>query len=63
MSTLPQNTIPTFTFVSDHGENITATGGGHVGYSHTDYSVFSENFIEHERYVLLPNGINYIMVD
>ena len=118
-----QNTISTFTFVSDHGENITSTGGGHGGdcspikteyhvpflfwysdtyassypkkvelaksrkevrlnadnifysvcdvaginldsiYSHTDYSIFSENFEEHERYVLLPDGINYIMVD
>ena len=118
-----QNTVSTFTFVSDHGENITSTGGGHGGdcspikteyhvpflfwysdtyasnypkkvelaksrkdvrlnadnifysvcdvaginldsiYSHTDYSIFSENFEEHERYVLLPDGINYIMVD
>lgn len=118
-----QNTISTFTFVSDHGENITSTGGGHGGdcspikteyhvpflfwysdtyasnypikvelaksrkevrlnadnifysvcdvaginldsiYSHTDYSIFSEDFEEHERYVLLPDGINYIMVD
>lgn len=118
-----QNTISTFTFVSDHGENITSTGGGHGGdcspikteyhvpflfwysdayasnflkkvelaksrkevrlnadnifysvcdvaginldsiYSHIDYSIFSENFEEHERYVLLPDGINYIMVD
>ena len=118
-----QNTISTFTFVSDHGENITATGGGHGGdcspikteyhvpfifwysdmyasnfpkkielaksrkdvrlnadnifysvcdianieldsiYSHTDYSISSENFEEHERYVLLPDGINYIKVD
>lgn len=118
-----QNMVSTFTFVSDHGENITPTGGGHGGdcspikteyhvpflfwysdtyasnfpkkvelaksrkdvrlnadnifysvcdvaginldsiYSHTDYSIFSENFEEHERYVLLPDGINYIMVD
>ena len=118
-----QNTVSTFTFVSDHGENITSTGGGHGGdcspikteyhvpflfwysdtyasnypkkvelaksrkdvrlnadnifysvcdvaginldsiYSHTDYSIFSENFEEHERYVLLPDGINHIMVD
>lgn len=118
-----QNTVSTFTFVSDHGENITSTGGGHGGdcspikteyhvpflfwysdtyasnfpkkvelaksrkevrlnadnifysvcdvaginldsiYSHTDYSIFSEDFEEHERYVLLPDGINYIMVD
>jgi glucan phosphoethanolaminetransferase (alkaline phosphatase superfamily) len=118
-----QNIVSTFTFVSDHGENITLTGGGHGGdcspikteyhvpflfwysdtyasnfpkkvelaksrkdvrlnadnifysvcdvaginldsiYSHTDYSIFSENFEEHERYVLLPDGINYIMVD
>ena len=118
-----QNTVSTFTFVSDHGENITSTGGGHGGdcspikteyhvpflfwysdtyasnypkkvelaksrkevrlnadnmfysvcdvaginldsiYSHTDYSIFSEDFEEHERYVLLPDGINHIMVD
>lgn len=118
-----QNTVSTFIFVSDHGENITPTGGGHGGdcspikteyhvpflfwysdtyasnypkkvelaksrkevrlnadnifysvcdvaginldsiYSHTDYSIFSENFEEHERYVLLPDGINHIMVD
>lgn len=118
-----QNIVSTFTFVSDHGENITSTGGGHGGdcspikteyhvpflfwysdsyaskfpkkvelaksrkevrlnadnifysvcdvaginldsiYSHTDYSIFSEDFEEHERYVLLPDGINYIMVD
>ena len=118
-----QNTVSTFIFVSDHGENITPTGGGHGGdcspikteyhvpflfwysdtyasnypkkvelaksrkevrlnadnifysvcdvaginldsiYSHTDYSIFSEDFEEHERYVLLPDGINYIMVD
>ena len=118
-----QNTVSTFTFVSDHGENITSTGGGHGGdcspikteyhvpflfwysdtyasnypikvelaksrkevrlnadnifysvcdvaginldsiYSHIDYSIFSEDFEEHERYVLLPDGINYIMVD
>ena len=118
-----QNTVSTFTFVSDHGENITSTGGGHGGdcspikteyhvpflfwysdtyassypkkvelaksrkevrlnadnifysvcdvaginldstYSHTDYSIFSGDFEEHERYVLLPDGINYIMVD
>ena len=118
-----QNTVSTFTFVSDHGENITSTGGGHGGdcspikteyhvpflfwysdtyassypkkvelaksrkevrlnadnifysvcdvaginldsiYSHTDYSIFSEDFEEHQRYVLLPDGINYIMVD
>ena len=118
-----QNIASTFTFVSDHGENITSTGGGHGGdcspikteyhvpflfwysdtyaynfpkkvelaksrkevrlnadnifysvcdvaginldstYSHTDYSIFSEDFEEHERYVLLPDGINYIMVD
>ena len=118
-----KNTVSTFTFVSDHGENITSTGGGHGGdcspikteyhvpflfwysdtyasnfpqkvelaksrkevrlnadnifysvcdvaginldsiYSHTDYSIFSEDFEEHERYVLLPDGINHIMVD
>ena len=118
-----QNTVSTFTFISDHGENITSTGGGHGGdcspikteyhvpflfwysdtyasnfpkkvqlaknrkevrlnadnifysvcdvaginldsiYSHTDYSIFSEDFEEHERYVLLPDGINHIMVD
>ena len=118
-----QNTVSTFIFVSDHGENIMPTGGGHGGdcspikteyhvpflfwysdtyasnypkkvelakirkevrlnadnifysvcdvaginldstYSHTDYSIFSEDFEEHERYVLLPDGINYIMVD
>lgn len=118
-----QNIASTFTFVSDHGENITSTGGGHGGdcspikteyhvpflfwysdtyaynfpkkvelaksrkevrlnadnifysvcdvaginldsiYSHTDYSIFSEDFEEHQRYVLLPDGINYIMVD
>ena len=118
-----QNIVSTFTFVSDHGENITSTGGGHGGdcspikteyhvpflfwysdtyasnfpkkvqlaknrkevrlnadnifysvcdvaginldsiYSHTDYSIFSEDFEEHQRYVLLPDGINYIMVD
>ena len=118
-----QNTVSAFIFVSDHGENITPTGGGHGGdcspikteyhvpflfwysdtyasnfpkkvelaksrkevrlnadnifysvcdvaginldsiYSHTDYSIFSEDFEEHERYVLLPDGINYIMVD
>ena len=118
-----QNTVSTFIFVSDHGENITPTGGGHGGdcspikteyhvpfifwysdmyasnfpkkielansrkdvklnadnifysvcdianieldsiYSHTDYSIFSENFEEHDRYVLLPDGINYIKVD
>ena len=118
-----QNTVSTFIFVSDHGENITSTGGGHGGdcspikteyhvpflfwysdtyasnypkkvelaksrkevrlnadnifysvcdvaginldsiYSHIDYSIFSEDFEEHERYVLLPDGINYIMVD
>ena len=118
-----QNIASTFTFVSDHGENITSTGGGHGGdcspikteyhvpflfwysdtyasnfpkkvelaksrkdvrlnadnifysvcdvaginldsiYSHTDYSIFSEDFEEHERYVLLPDGINHIMVD
>ena len=118
-----QNTVSTFIFVSDHGENIMPTGGGHGGdcspikteyhvpflfwysdtyasnypkkvelakirkevrlnadnifysvcdvaginldstYSHTDYSIFSEDFEEHQRYVLLPDGINYIMVD
>lgn len=118
-----QNTVSTFIFVSDHGENIMPTGGGHGGdcspikteyhvpflfwysdtyasnspkkvelakirkevrlnadnifysvcdvaginldstYSHADYSIFSEDFEEHERYVLLPDGINYIMVD
>lgn len=118
-----QNTVSTFTFISDHGENITSTGGGHGGdcspikteyhvpflfwysdtyasnypkklelaksrkevrlnadnifysvcdvaginldsiYSHIDYSIFSEDFEEHERYVLLPDGINHIMVD
>ena len=32
-------------------------------YSHLDYSVFSDYFTEHERYVLLPDGINYILVE
>ena len=118
-----ENIASTFTFVSDHGENITADGGGHGGdcspvkteyhvpfmfwcsdvykqnnmqkvynaqkrinaklnadnifyslcdmasieldsmYSHLDYSVFSDYFTEHERYVLLPDGINYILVE
>lgn len=118
-----QNTVSAFIFVSDHGEIIMPTGGGHGGdcspikteyhvpflfwysdtyesnypkkvelaksrkevrlnadnifysvcdvaginldsiYSHTDYSIFSEDFEEHERYVLLPDGINHIMVD
>ena len=115
--------VASFTLVSDHGENVTATGGGHGGdcspikteyhvpfvfwcsedlkalYSQKienavkrksaklssdnifysvcdiadveidstfpikDYSVFSDNFVEHDRYVLLPDGINYIKVD
>ena len=115
--------VASFTLVSDHGENVTATGGGHGGdcspikteyhvpfvfwcsedlkelysqkienavkrksarlssdnifysvcdiagieidstFSIKDYSVFSDNFVEHDRYVLLPDGINYIKVD
>lgn len=108
----------TFTFVSDHGENVTSTGGGHGGdcrpqkteyhvpfifwysslysdlfpdkignmtehkdkpvssdnlfyslcdmaaiqlpdkYRRADYSIFSSDWSEHARLVLLPDGIN-----
>lgn len=117
------NTIATFTLVSDHGENLTATGGGHGGncnpirteyhvpflfwysndfvnsfpkkienaksnesakinadnifytvcdianiqidstYQQNEYSLVSDSFKEHERYVLLPDGVSYIKVD
>lgn len=115
--------VTSFTLVSDHGENITATGGGHGGdcspirteyhvpfvfwcsdelkksypqkienankreksrlnsdnifysvcdiagieldstLSNKDFSVFSDDFVEHDRYILLPDGVNYIKVD
>jgi len=108
----------TFTFVSDHGENVGPTGGGHGGdcspqkneyhvpliiwhsqtysesfpekitnliehkdmpvccdnlfysicdmaaikisekYWKSNYSIFADNWSEHERFVLLPDGIN-----
>lgn len=115
--------VSSFMFVSDHGEHITATGGGHGGdcapkveeyhvplifwhsdlygerypekvenafsnkaqpvnsdnvfysvcdmagitlphpYSDLTYSIFSPDFEVHPRYVLVPDGKNYIAVD
>ena len=115
--------VLSFMFVSDHGENITSTGGGHGGdcapkiqeyhvplifwhsdlygekypdkvenafsnkaqsvnsdnvfysvcdmagitlplpYSDLTYSIFSSDFEVHPRFVLVPDGKNYIAVD
>lgn len=32
-------------------------------YSHDEWSVFSDRFLTHTRYVLVPDGINFIQVD
>jgi len=116
-------TVASLLFTSDHGENITSTGGGHGGdcapvkteyhvpficwysddysiinpekianlkahreepvssdnvfysvcdmgniilakeYSKEEYSVFSGSFETHQRYILVPDGVNIIEVD
>lgn len=116
------NNVSAFLFVSDHGENVTDTGGGHGGdcspkkteyhvplitwYSNTyantypnkahnvkkyinrpinadnvfysicdmadisisskyakpEWSIFGDSLVDHPRYILVPDGINYIEV-